>query len=102
MAGLSKDFGLLVATLVTEAALLLSGELLADADADVDVRRRDEPERLPDGLQVESLDVEDVLQGVRLIRADVRLEGLLGAQVQEIVLRNKLLQLETMKLFLKI
>ena len=94
MAGLSKDFGLLVSTLVAEAAFVLPGELLADADADVDVRRRNEPERPTDGLQVQGLDVKDVLQRVGLVGADVGLEGFLGTQVQEIVFRNQFLQLE--------
>ena len=97
VAGRSKDFGLFVPTLVAEATLALAGNFLADADADVDVRRRDKPERLADGLQVKGLDVEDVLQRMRLVGTDVGLEGFLGAQVQEIVLRDEFLQLEKIR-----
>ena len=76
------------------AALGFARDFLADSDTDVDVRRHDEAERPPDRLQVESLDVEDVFQRVRLVGSNIGLKCILCAQVQEVVLRNKFFELK--------
>ena len=71
--------------------------LVADPDPDVDGRRRGEPEALADGAQVERLHVKDLLERVRLVGADVRLERLLRGQVQVVVLGDQLLKLKDME-----
>ena len=66
---------------------------MRDPDPDVDVRRGHEPVALAHRAEVERGHVEDLLERVALVGADVGLEGLLGAQVEEVVLGDQLLEL---------
>lgn len=67
---------------------------MAHAHPDVHVRGRRESKRLAYGFQVDRLHVEDLLEGVGLVGADVSLEGLLGRDVEEVILRYQFFQLE--------
>lgn len=66
---------------------------VAHSDPDVHVRRGDEAEGFAHGLQVDCLHVENLLQGMGFVGANVGLERLLGRHVQEVVLGDQLLQL---------
>ena len=95
-ANLTVDLRFLIisSVVVSPELLSLARNFLAVPDPDVDVGWNDESEGVAHGFQVQRLNVEDVLEAVRLVGSDISFKCLFCAQIQEIVLLNQFLQLE--------
>ena len=80
-------------SLTISTKLLFSRPLLTGSYTDVNVRRDNEPEAPSHRGQVQVVYVVDLLQRVGLVGPDIGFVGLLGGDVEEVVLGYQLLQL---------